>query len=137
MALFRVTVKTAKNSNGVQIDEEKNLVVFKKCFSTLILLLAPCAPHFSEEIWEILGNKSSIFNTAYPVCDESALVQDEVEVAVQINSKMRTKIMVPNGLTSEQAQELIMSDEKLSAELTGKTIKKLIIVPNRLINIIV
>ncbi len=119
------------------IEGEKNNAVFKNCFKTLILLLAPCAPHFSEEIWEMMGSKTSIFNSKYPECDESALVLDEVEVAVQINSKMKCKIMVPNGLTEEQAREIISSDEKLSTELGGKEIKKLIIVPNRLINIIV
>ena len=98
--------------------ENKNNNVFKNCFKTLILLLAPCAPHFSEEIWELLGVKSSIFHTKYPECDESALVFDEVEVAVQINSKMRAKIMIPNNADQD-------------------TVKELIVVPNRLVNIIV
>ena len=117
--------------------ENKNVIVFKNAFKTLIQLLAPCAPHFAEEIWEILGSKGSIFNSKFPECDESALVLDQVEVAVQINSKMRAKLMVPNSPTEEVVKELIFADEKLSAELEGKTIKKLIIVPNRLINIIV
>ncbi len=117
--------------------ENKNATIFKDCYKTLILLLAPCAPHFSEEIWETLGNKNSIFHTKFPECDESALVLDEIEVAVQINSKMKTKIFVPNGVTEEQAREIIFADEKLKLELDGKEIKKLIIIPSRLINIIV
>ena len=119
------------------IDGDKNVNLFKNSFKTLIQLLAPCAPHFAEEIWESLGGKGSIFNSKYPVCDESALVLDEVEVAVQINSKMRTKIMLPSQVTEEQVKEIIFADEKLSTELAGKEIKKLIIVPKRLINIIV
>ena len=119
------------------LDGVKNTGVFKNCFKTLILLLAPCAPHFSEEIWESLGNKNSIFYAKYPECDESALVLDEIEVAVQINSKMRTKIMIPNEVTEDLVKEIIFKDEKLSTELNGKTIKKLIIVPKRLINIII
>ncbi|MBE7083631.1 MAG: leucine--tRNA ligase [Clostridiales bacterium] len=119
------------------IEGDKNIHVLKKAFKTLIQLLAPCAPHFAEEIWESLGNKNSIFNSKYPECDESALVLDEVEVAVQINSKMRTKIMVPSQVTEEMVKEIIAKDEKLSTELNGKEIKKLIIVPKRLINIIV
>ena len=115
----------------------KNNKIFKNCFNTLILLIAPCAPHFAEEIWEILGNKNSIFNVDYPICDESALVLDEIEVAVQINSKIKCKLMVPNSINEEQAREIISKDEKLNAELDGKTIKKVIIVPNRLINIII
>ena len=117
--------------------ETKNATVFKNCFKTLILLLAPCAPHFAEEIWEILGGKDSIFYSKYPECDESALVLDEVEVAVQVNSKMRTRIMIPSDANEETIKEIIFADDKLSAELNGKDIKKLIIVPKRLINIII
>ncbi len=117
--------------------EKINVNVFKNCFKTLILLLAPCAPHFAEEVWEMLGNKSSIFNAKYPVCDESALVLDQVEVAVQINSKMRAKIMIPSDADPDKIKEIIYNDEKLSQELTNKTIKKLIIVPKRLVNIII
>ncbi len=117
--------------------EVKNPKIFSECYKTLILLLAPCAPHFAEEIWEYLGNKNSIFYSKFPECDESALVLDEIEVAVQINSKMKTKILVPNGVTEEQARAIISADEKLSLELNGKEIRKLIIVPNRLINIII
>ncbi len=119
------------------LDGEKNNKVFKESFKTLILLLAPCTPHFAEEIWEMLGNKSSIFYSKYPICDENALVLDEVEVAVQLNSKMRCKLMVPNGVTEEQVKEIIYKNEKLAEELKDKTIKKLIIVPKRLINIII
>ncbi len=117
--------------------ENKNNNVFKNCFKIFVLLLAPCAPHFAEEIWEMLGNKSSIFYSKYPVCDESALVLDEVEVAVQINSKMRARIMIPNDADESQIREIIASDEKLALDLKDKSIKKLIIVPNRLINIII
>ncbi len=119
------------------LDENKNVNVLKNSFKTLIQLLAPCAPHFSEEIWESLGNKGSIFNTKYPECNESALVLDEVEVAVQINSKMRSKIVIPSTATEEVIKEIIYADAKLSAELADKTIKKLIIVPKRLVNIII
>ncbi|MBQ8197682.1 MAG: leucine--tRNA ligase [Clostridia bacterium] len=117
--------------------DNKNVKLFKNCFKTFIQLLAPCAPHFAEEIWEMLGGKPSIFNTEYPVCDESALVRDEVEVAVQINSKMKTRITISATLTEDEIKEVILADEKLAPELAGKSIKKMIIVPKRLINIIV
>ena len=118
-------------------DENKNLVVLNDCFKIFIKLIAPCAPHFAEEIWEMLGGKNSIFNTEYPVCDEKALVKDEVEVAVQINSKMRTKIMLPTGLNQEEIKKILLETEKIGEEIKNKEIKKLIVVPNRLINIII
>ncbi len=117
--------------------ENKNVSVYKECFKKFILLLAPCAPHFSEEIWEVLGNKKSIFYSEYPVCDENALIKDEIEVAVQINSKMRTKMTIPTDIDESGIRALLEKDEKISAEIEGKQIKKLIIVPKRLINIII
>ena len=119
------------------LDCTKNYNVFKGAFKTFIQLLAPCAPHFAEEIWEKLGNKNSIFHTKFPQCDEKALVLDEVEVAVQINSKMRTKIIIPSDATQDEIKQIVLSDEKLATELNDKEIKKFIVVPKRLINIIV
>lgn len=117
--------------------ENKNVSYYKESFNDFILLLAPCAPHFAEEIWEKLGNKRSIFNASYPVCDEKMLVRDEVEVAVQINSKMKAKIMLPNGLSNDEIKELLLNDEKIGNMLKDAQIKKLIVVPNRLINVII
>ena len=119
------------------LDCTKNYNVFKGAFKTFIQLLAPCAPHFAEEIWEKLGNKNSIFHTKFPQCDEKALVLDEVEVAVQINSKMRTKMIIPSDATQDEIKQIVLSDEKLATELNDKEIKKFIVVPKRLINIIV
>lgn len=116
---------------------QKNDKLLRECFNKFVLLLAPCAPHFAEEIHEMLGNKNSVFTCEFPVCDEAALILDEVEVAVQINSKMKTKLMIPSSCDENTARDYIYNDEKLKSELNGKTIKKLIIVPNRLINIIV
>lgn len=116
---------------------QKNVKLFKECFNKFILLLAPCAPHFAEEIHEAAGNKTSVFLCEFPVCDESALVLDEVEIAVQINSKMRAKITIPSSCDEQTVRERIFADEKLAAELNGKEIKKLIIVPKRLVNVIV
>ncbi len=113
-----------------------NIKLFKDCLKKFVLLLAPCAPHFAEEIWEMLGGKNSVFYEEYPVCDESALILDEVEFAVQVNSKIKTKILLPSNITNDEIKELLLKDEKVQQELNGREIKKLIIVPKRLINII-
>ena len=117
--------------------EEKNVNLYKDCYEKLLLLLAPCAPHFAEEIWESLGKKNSIFHADYPVCDEKALVKDEVEIVIQINSKGRSKAMIPSGASNDQIKEIVLSDEKIASEIKDKEIKKFIVVPNRLVNIIV
>ena len=113
-----------------------NVQLYKSSFAKFIQLLAPCAPHFAEEIWEMLGNKNSVFLSSYPVCEEKYLVKDEIEIAVQINSKMRGKITIKNNAGKDDIMATIMSDDKLSAEIKDKEIKKFIIVPNRLVNII-
>lgn len=118
-------------------SEEKNISLEKDCFKKFILLLAPFAPHFSEEIWESMGNKNSVFHSSYPEHDEKTLIKEEVEIAVQVNSKMRTKILVPSGITQEEIKNILLNDSKVSPELLGKEIKKIILVPGRLVNVIV
>ncbi|MBQ9513490.1 MAG: leucine--tRNA ligase [Clostridia bacterium] len=117
--------------------EKQNVTLFKECLTKFLLLLAPCAPHFTEELWEISGNKKSVFYSEYPICDEKCLVLDEVEIAVQINSKIKTKIMIPSSATNEEIEKIVLSDDKVSAEVNGKEIKKVIIIPKRLVNILV
>ena len=113
---------------------EKKNVFYKDCAKDLVLLIAPFAPHFAEELWEMLGEKYSVFNQPYPVFDEKAMVLDEIELAVQINSKMRGKVTVPNGATREEIEKAALA--AVSAQLNGTAPKKIIVVPNRLVNII-
>ena len=114
--------------------ETKN-VFYKECARDLVLLIAPFAPHFAEELWEMLGEKYSVFNQKYPVFDEKAMVLDEIELAVQINSKMRGKVVVANGASKEEIEKAAL--EAVSAQLGGATPKKVIVVPGRLVNIII
>ena len=115
----------------------KNVALFKQCFTNFVLLLAPCAPHFSEEIWSMLGNKNSIFLSEYPVYDEKALVKDEIELAVQINSRIKSKIIVSTSASQDEIRKIACNDKKIAEEIAEKQIVKIILVPNRLINIIV
>lgn len=113
----------------------KKSALFKDCVKDLVLLLAPFAPHFSEELWEMLGQPYSVFNQRYPVADEKALVRDEVELAVQVNSKLRARITVPAG--AERGEIESAAREAVKAQLGGAEPKKIIIVPGRLVNLIV
>ncbi|MCH5163955.1 MAG: leucine--tRNA ligase [Clostridiales bacterium] len=109
---------------------------FETC-EKLIRILAPLAPHFAEEMHEKMGYKPSIFTYQYPVCDESKLVKDEVEIAVQINSKMRAKMVIPTNLTEDQIKEAVLNDAKVIEQLNGAAVKKVICIKGRLVNIIV
>ncbi len=116
---------------------DKNVSFLKDCISDLILLIAPCAPHFAEELWSIIGNKKSIFTAEYPVCDETALLKDEVEIAVQINSKVKAKINVPGSADVKEIEKLTLEDENVIKAIDGKPVKKVIVIKGRLVNIIV
>lgn len=113
----------------------KKSALFKDCVKDLVLLLAPFAPHFTEELWEMLGQPYSVFNQRYPLADEKALVRDEVELAVQVNSKLRARITVPAG--AERGEIESAAREAVKAQLGGAEPKKIIIVPGRLVNLIV
>ncbi len=118
-------------------DGVKNVKFYKECILDLIRMLAPFAPHFSEELWEITGNDDSVFLETYPLVDEKALVKDEVEYAVQVNSKIKAKVMISEGLTNDEIQEKVCSLDEVKPLLEGKTVKKCIIVKGRLVNLII
>ena len=116
--------------------ESKNVAFLKDCVRDLLLLMAPFTPHFCEELWELTGGKYSVFDQKYPVCDESALVREETEYAVQINSKIKAKIMIGKDLSKEEIEAAVLADDAIRPFTDGKVIKKCIIVPGRLVNII-
>ncbi len=104
---------------------------------TLTILLSPFAPHVAEEIWREIGQKDSIFNMQWPDWDESAAKDDEIELVVQINGKVRAKIMVPAGLDDEIIREKAFADPKIQEFTEGRDIRKVIVVKSRLVNIVV
>lgn len=126
--------------NGlVKYDQlnDKNVKLMRETASDLIGLLAPLAPHFAEELNENIGNKKSIFNMPYPKYDESALVKDSYELAVQINSKVRSKIEVPPDSDDKAIVEIAMNNDAVKPFIDGKTVVKTIVIPKRLVNIVV
>lgn len=102
-----------------------------------VKMIAPITPHFAEELWAILGHKETITYTDWPIHDESLLVEDEVEIVVQMNGKIRAKKLVAVDSKKEDLEQLVLADEKVKQSLTGKTIVKIIVIPNKLVNIVV
>jgi len=109
----------------------------KESFSVLVRLLAPFAPHFSEELWQILGNKESVCRVSWPEYDLAMLVEDTVTIVIQVNGKVRSKIDVPADISEDKLKEIVLSDEKLKSWIQGKPIRNLVIVPKKLANIVV
>ena len=114
-----------------------NKAVMAEAVDTLILVLAPFIPHVTEELWQAVGHDSSVHKQQWPVVDEQALVADEVTVIVQINGKVRDKIVMPINVDKAEAEKIALSQPKIADMVAGKAIKKVVVVPNKLINIVV
>lgn len=119
-----------------EATENKNEKLLYDSVVILVKLLAPCVPHFSEELWQQLGNDQSVFKAEYPVYDEKKLVKDDVEYAVQVNSKMKGKIVLQKSDSEEQIKNAVLNLEPVKEALSGKEPKKIIVIKGRLVNII-
>lgn len=101
-----------------------------------IQLLAPLAPHLMEEIWEKLGGTESIQHAEWPTFDEALTVESQVEIVIQINGKLKQKMMVEVDLSPAELEAVALADEQIKLAIEGKTVRKVIAVPNRLVNIV-
>lgn len=119
------------------IEEIKDTKLIKRAIEDLIVLISPFAPHNSEELWQKLGKTVSVHKQSYPKYDEQKLIKDEIEIAVQVNSKIISRIMIPSAATDEEIFAMAKVDDKVANALSGKQIVKTIVIASRLINIIV
>ncbi|MCX7570465.1 leucine--tRNA ligase [Tumebacillus sp. DT12] len=104
---------------------------------TAVILLSPAAPHITSELWEMMGHKTPLHQVVWPTYDESALVSDEIEYVVQLNGKVKDRIVFPKDTTKEEIEQTVLTSEKVQALLEGKSIKKVIVVPGKLVNLVV
>lgn len=118
-------------------DFSKKGSVTKGEYKTLITLLNPVAPHMTEELWLIYGNGELLSLQPWPKYDEGKTVDDEIEIVVQINGKIKDKLMIPAGLDKDGTQEAAMNTEKIKGLIEGKNVVKVIAVPGKLVNIVV
>ena len=110
--------------------------VSKSYIENFVKLLSPVAPHIAEELWSILGNEETLAYAEWPAYDESKLVEDTVEIVVQVNGKVKNKLEIERDLTKEATEELALADEKIKEAVEGKTVRKVIVVPQKLVNIV-
>src|SRR5690625_1415507 len=121
----------------VYINEANKQERIPKSFvKGFIKLLSPVAPHLCEEIWRILGYDESIAHTTWPTYDEAKLVEAEVEIVLQVMGRVRAKINVPKGISKEELEEIALGNEIIQNWIEGKTVRKVIVVPDRLVNIV-
>lgn len=148
--IYHQTVKkVTEDIEGLRFNTAiSQLMVFiNECYKTDVLpkayvegfvkLLSPITPHISEELWAKLGNtKTSIAYEAWPAYDEAKLVDDEVEIVIQINGKVKAKLMVPADANKDVLEQIAMEDSQVKEQIDGKTVRKVIAVPGKLVNIV-
>ena len=108
----------------------------KTYISNFVKLLSPVAPHIAEELWEKLGNTETIAYEEWPTYDESKLVEDTIEIVVQVNGKVKTKLEIERDMSKEETEALAMENDKVKDAIEGKTVRKVIVVPQKLVNIV-
>jgi leucyl-tRNA synthetase len=126
-AVSQQTSSTEKSTRALLAEVQRNLV----------LLLAPFAPYLAHELWEMLGEKENLLKARWPKYDAALAKEEELEIPVQINGKLRSRITVPADAPESQVLERALADEKVRAAIAGKQIAKKIFVPGKLVNIVV
>jgi leucyl-tRNA synthetase len=128
---------TAVSTLMIFVNEIYKEGVSKSDFKIFLQLLAPFAPHTTEELWYELGEKESIHLAPWPKYDESKIVDEELTIGVQINGKLRGEITVSKDESKESIERMALALPKVKEYTEGKSVKKIIVVPNRIINIVI
>ncbi len=116
---------------------EKQLPVLRSSIDALTLLISPFAPHFAEELWECIGNEASIANARWPQYDPDAIIAAEVNIVVQVNGKVRSKLTLPAGTDDREMEAAALADLKVKEHMQGKVPRKVIVVQGKLVNVVV
>jgi len=119
--------------NAMKEAESHSLAIIED----LVIMLAPYAPHFAEESWERLGHGASVFEARWPVWEDRLIVEDEIEIPVQVNGKTRSKIRIPQGAEEKAVVAIALKDPTTARFVDNKPLRKVIYVPNRLLNLVV
>ncbi|MCH8819230.1 MAG: class I tRNA ligase family protein, partial [Acidobacteria bacterium] len=121
----------------VDREEQPEAGLLKEVLEAIALVLSPFAPHFCEEIWESLGHADSITLTPWPTYDPEWAREEDISIVVQVNGKVRSRFPASPGISKDEMQALALGDVKAKAFIEGKTIRKIIVVPDKLVNIVV
>ncbi|HEV3197860.1 MAG TPA: leucine--tRNA ligase [Bryobacteraceae bacterium] len=136
---FNTCIAAIMELVNVLYAEESDIsaAVKPEILEKLALLLAPFAPYVSQEIWEELGKEGPVFRQCWPAFDPELAKDDLAEIPVQVNGKLRSRLHVPFGTPKEELERLALADEKVRAAIAGKQVKKVIVIPDKLVNIVV
>src|SRR5262249_28673682 len=130
---FNVAIAKLIELNNELVGKGK---VPREVAEKMVLLLSPLAPHIAEELWAKLGHSKSLARESWPTHDPALLVEAEIDLPVQINGKLRGRLLVPSAADEKAIEKLALADEKVKALLEGKTVRKVIVVKGRMLNLV-
>jgi leucyl-tRNA synthetase len=116
--------------------DEASKRVMREAIEAVVLLLSPFVPHFSEQLWEALGNKESVMKTPWPEHDKESIVEEEILIVIQVNGKLRDRMTIPSSYGEEEVKAWALKSERIQRLIEGKAIKRVILVPQKLVNIV-
>ncbi|MCH7835787.1 MAG: class I tRNA ligase family protein, partial [Chloroflexi bacterium] len=132
-ALMELTNGLLRNRDAGPADRE----AWNEGVESLLLMLAPVAPHISEELWARSGRPYSVHTQPWPACDEELASEDEITLVVQVNGKLRDRIQAPAGIQEDRAKELALASPRVQRFIDQKKVTKVIYVPGKLVNVVV
>ncbi|MTI62616.1 leucine--tRNA ligase [Methylophaga sp.] len=118
-------------------SSEQGRAVMQECLELVVLMLSPITPHISHQLWQMLGHQQAVVDSQWPAVDEAALKQDKIELMVQVNGKLRARIAVPAEADQKAVEGIAFAEENVQRFTEGKEVRKVILVPGRLLNIVV
>ncbi|HZP82086.1 MAG TPA: class I tRNA ligase family protein, partial [Chthonomonadaceae bacterium] len=126
-----------RNALGSSAPSSEQALLISEILETLPLLLSPIAPHLADEFWERLGKEGFTFKQPWPPFDPEAAAEDAITIVVQVNGKLRDRLLVPVETPAAEVERLALASEKVAAELNGKQVRKVITVPGKLVNVVI
>jgi leucyl-tRNA synthetase len=136
-AVMELVNEIYKYLNSPAEKDDLSWSVIRKAEETIVLLLSPIVPHMAEEMYKILGHGEFLLNAAWPAYREDALEVEKITIVLQVNGKVRSRIDVPVALADEEIKKAALEDERMVQFIAGKEIKKVIVVKQKLVNVVV
>jgi leucyl-tRNA synthetase len=132
MVFVNETAELAKQG----ADDEAFALAASEALEALVLLMAPAAPHTADELWEVLGRAGFTFTANWPEWDDALAAEETVTIAIQVNGKLRDTLELPAGSADDVLREAALASQKVQTHLEGKTVRKVIVVPAKLVSIV-
>ena len=137
MSFYNGLSRDLSEPSPAKEEADLHSIVFSEAIHHLVVLLSPFAPHLSESLWQALGHTPSILDVPWPGFNEDAMKEEEIEVVVQINGKVRSRFSAPSGMSDQDLRSRALSDTKIQSWIDGRPIKKVFVIRGRLLNIVV